>query len=377
MRRALPTVCRYGKWHEILLGIILATVALLTYNSRRVDAANLALGKDTFSVAEQWKGKPFTAYSPNLIENLIRNTSVGQPCPAGATCWLWLGNSQLHAINQLKEGDRLAPYWARESLPCPDCVVPVGISVPNANLQEFLLLSRYVESKLSLKGIVIELPFIGLREDGVRDELSSLVDPALKEDLTKTAAGEDVVRAIDIADNKDGAPGAGHKATNNGHDLQAGMEDFFESETATYFPLWKDRSQLKTNFLVDLYFFKNWLLGIKPNTVRKVIKARYERNMRALEDILAREQREGVRVILYIAPLRQDMQLPYDPEEYATWKSQVEMLAGQYGARYLNLERLVPVQYWGTYGKEDIDFMHFQGPGHKLVGQVLAKYMVK
>jgi hypothetical protein len=37
----------------------------------------------------------------------------------------------------------------------------------------------------------------------------------------------------------------------------------------------------------------------------------------------------------------------------------------------LNLERLVPAHQWGSVRKGDIDFMHFQGSGHKLLADAL------
>jgi hypothetical protein len=49
----------------------------------------------------------------------------------------------------------------------------------------------------------------------------------------------------------------------------------------------------------------------------------------------------------------------------------VETLARRHGVLLLNLETLVPPQYWGTYHKDDIDFMHFQGEGHRLLAEAL------
>lgn len=365
-----------GKCKELVVGLILAASIIFVYNARNVDASNLALGKDTLSVSENWGGKTFTAYSPKLIKELVEETlaSVQQ---GKSSYWLWLGNSQLHAINQVKGGDHLAPYWARESLSCSDCTIPLGVSIPNANLQEFLLLSRYVERKLNIKGMIIELPFIGLREDGIRDELNALVDPPLEADLSRTPAGKDVVKSIGAMESKGSAVGSGQGVGTKNEDFQAKLESHLENEMGNRFPIWKQRSQMKTNFLVDLYFAKNWLFNIKPNTVRKVIAIRYDRNMRALEDILMRSKDEHVPAIVYIAPIRQDIQLPYDPMEYEIWKGQVQKLSEQYGAKFFNLEKLVPVNYWGTYIGDNIDFMHFQGPGHRIVGTYLGKYLVQ
>lgn len=368
-------ITRQAKLKEMVVGLFFAVLLILAYSYRNIDAQNLALGKDTFSVFERQNGKPFTAYSPELIRNLIEGISASSSAQEVVNHWLWLGNSQLHAINQLKQGDHLAPYWTRESLPCPDCIVPLGISVPNANLQEYLLLSQYVESKLKIKGMIIELPFIGLREDGIRDELDVLVGQCVRDSLSKSQAGGDVLKFVDISESNGKALGTGQNVEKKDTSFQANMENGLETIMGQYFPIWKKRRLLKATFLVDLYFFKNWLFGIKPNSIRKVILPRYERNMMALEDILKRSRNEGISTIVYIAPIRQDIQLPYDAMEYGLWKDQVEKLVAMYDGRFLNLEKLVPVQHWGTYGVEDIDFMHFQGSGHQIVGHYMAKYL--
>lgn len=369
--------CIKGKFTEMLVGLLLAIFLLLAYSTSKIDPKGLALGEGTTIVVESWKNKPFTAHSPELIKKLVEDMSASETEQVRRVNWLWLGNSQLHAINQLKEGDHLAPYWAREALPCPECVVPLGISVPNANFQEFLLLSQYVESKVKIKGLVIEMPFIGLREDGIRDELDALVDNKLKTDLSTSSAGADVIKSVDISESAGKALGTDQNVSTRDENFQARVENSLETKLGGYFSLWRTRGDLKTYFLVDLYYLKNWVFGIKQNSVRKVIKVRYDRNMSAMEDILKRSKNEGISVILYIAPIRQDMQIPYDKKEYDSWKVLVETLASEYGARFLNLEKQVPVEYWGTYGAdaENIDFMHFQGPGHQLVGRYIAKYL--
>ena len=350
---------------EMLAGIVISILLLMYYDHRKIDPENLALGKDTFSVSESWNGSKFTAYSPSLIQNLV-NGLASNP-QSGKKYWLWLGNSQLHAINQLKSGDHLAPYWARKQLDCDNCPIPLGISVPNSNLQEYLLLSQFIESRIKIHGIIAELPFIGLREDDIRSELGPLVDGKVKDSLASSAAGRNVLNSVSVSRKEDG--GSSEKG------FQLRMEDGLEGILDDHFRLWRQRNLLKATFIVDLYFFKNWVFNIHPDTVRKIIHPRYERNMRALEDMLQRSEAQHIKVILYIAPIRKDMKLPYDPGEYDSWKMQVKALADRYGAKYLDLDDLVPAKYWGTYLKDNIDFMHFQGPGHKLMGYYMANIL--
>jgi hypothetical protein len=116
-------------------------------------------------------------------------------------------------------------------------------------------------------------------------------------------------------------------------------------------------------------------LGIKPTTIRKMIPARYARNMDALRVLLQDAQERKVHVITYIAPIRQDVPLPYDLAEYGKWKAVVEELSRTYSATHINLEKLVPGELWGSYVSNDVDFMHFRGQGHQMLAGALLPYV--
>jgi lysophospholipase L1-like esterase len=83
----------------------------------------------------------------------------------------------------------------------------------------------------------------------------------------------------------------------------------------------------------------------------------------------------NVKIITYIAPIRNDVPLPYDLAEYGEWKLAVEELSRNYGATHINLEKLVPAELWGNYFSNDIDFMHFRGQGHQLLARALLPYV--
>jgi lysophospholipase L1-like esterase len=58
-------------------------------------------------------------------------------------------------------------------------------------------------------------------------------------------------------------------------------------------------------------------------------------------------------------------------------RGHVADLASKYGAQFLNLETAVPPGLWGMYHKDDVDFMHFQGDGHRLLAQAIAPALRK
>jgi hypothetical protein len=61
--------------------------------------------------------------------------------------------------------------------------------------------------------------------------------------------------------------------------------------------------------------------------------------------------------------------------DYARWKEEVRALCHQHGARFADLDRLVPGEHWGLFNGVNVDFMHFAYEGHVLLGRKLAELM--
>ena len=360
----------------LIVAFIIAFVALNLFARGDVDLVNLAKGNENTSREEFFKGDQFTACDISAMKTIVNNRSSQQGFPSSCRKFkrvLWLGNSQLHYINQYKEGDHLSPYWLRVQWGFPDCFEPLGFSLPNANLQEFFVLSQFVVMDMPINVLIMELCFDKLRDTGLRDEFSKILSPELMESIRKKSEiGAAIINKFTST----------HKDSNNNEGILAGtsqkhMELWLTNQMNKHWPLWAKRSQIEGQFMVGLYYFRNWALGIRPTSERKMIAARYDLNMRALAGILADYRQRGIPVLLYIAPIRQDYPIPYDLHEYSRWKSEVEDMAQKFGATALNLEKLVPGDLWGSYHKEDLDFMHFQGPGHRIVADAILPYTKK
>lgn len=358
----------------ILCAGIVALIALKLYAREPVDANTFQLPTVKMPI-EEWQGQAFTAREVDDIKALIDRESRELPQMKSACApavVLWLGNSQLHTINYAKPGDHLAPYWVRKWTRCPDSTIPLGVSLPNANLQEHYILAKYAFEKVPVKLLLLELCFDDLREDGLRDEFGALLQDGERGSLSDEPVARGIIdlaeaewKHVDPNEENPGLDGF----------VQKGLEDQLDSGLGTVWPLWAKRQHLRVKLLTDIYFLRNDVLGIKPTTVRKLIAPRYDRNMAALEALLGEARDKHIPVVAYIAPIRNDVPLPYDSVEYARWKSVVEPLARKYGATFANLENLVPGSLWGSYHGDDIDFMHFQGPGHQLLAKAVLLYV--
>ena len=126
-----------------------------------------------------------------------------------------------------------------------------------------------------------------------------------------------------------------------------------------------------------LYLFRNWIFGITPSSVRKMIPGRYRLNMQSLQAIMYSANQKDIKVLIYIVPIRDDVTIPYDLHQYNKFKSEVELAAKKESARFINIEGLIPAKFWGSkpatnlVDVEELDFMHFQAKGHEVLAEKL------
>src|SRR5207245_1910559 len=148
----------------------------------------------------------------------------------------------------------------------------------------------------------------------------------------------------------------------------------------THWALWSARPEGRGQILIFLYKARNSVFGIKPTSSRKIIPGPFAKNWAALEEITSLAEQSGVQVFLYIVPLRNDVNIQYEPTEYAWFK---EKFARDFGSRpsvkIANLESTVSNDQWGTKastsldGEPEYDFMHFRAKGHEALADALFK----
>ena len=113
-----------------------------------------------------------------------------------------------------------------------------------------------------------------------------------------------------------------------------------------------------------------------------MIPGRYARNMDAFLEILEMAKKNEITVLVYIVPLRNDVKIPYQPQSYSQFKLKIEDATIQKGFYFSNFENVVPNNFWGYKGSTslngdpEIDFMHFQEEGHKILANVIYKKLL-
>lgn len=356
----------------VVTGLILATFVLqVCFGSKKTDFEDLALGNATSSLFCKYKGHPIHCSGVEDANSCIEGWHVrGEQKVA-----LWLGNSQVHAVNQLKSGQENAPPILFRHLH-KNGIDLLTFSEPNASLQEHYVLFEHLKHRLPVQLLIISLVFDDLRETGLRSGVALALD-----DAGTVAALETTEIGRKILDqNKDLSSIEDDDLAGIRNTIQEHSESVLNEWLSEHSELWALRPEARGNLFNWLYRLRNTVFGITAQSKRKMIRSRYDANISAFVAILDRAAQSDISVLAYIVPIRDDVEVPYVQEEYEIFKQEAEQLVRGRGAVLCNLESLVPAYLWGTKGSTriggrdlEIDFMHFQAPGHELLAETLAQ----
>lgn len=356
------------------LGLTVAFASLaLVFSGKKTDFEDAAaMGAETTTVMPSVEGHKIHCYDSRDAEDCIS----GAKARKAERSVLWLGNSQLHAINQWKNGETNASAILFESLKKAGLDL-ITFSQPNANLQEHDTLFEYLRQQLPVKVLILPLVFDDTREDGLRPEVERLAHGVMSAlNSVKTNTGKDTLEAQTAGTH-------GHETSGISDTLQERVELILNNSLTQHSRLWEARPEMRGWIFNQLYFLRNTLFGIKPTTKRKLILGRYIKNLAALENILSTAAEADIAVVMYVAPIRNDVEIPYLADEYQKFKSDARDLAEKYRAVLANLENLVPKEHWGHKdatsmdGEAELDFMHFQAGGHRLLAAEMAELVLR
>ena len=365
----IRSTLRFSLLFGLVLGVVLLYAALPELSTEK-RLEEFALGEKNTVAMGAVDGALVHCHDLNdadLCLAAYEETAYGQPVV------LWLGNSQVHAINQYQIGEETAAPELHRRIQ-PENRYFLTLSQPNANLQEHYLLLAYLVDRLPIDTLILPVVFDDMREEGIRTSLvDALRDPATINTLDDTQVG------LTMLANYGDQDAAGNDMAALTDTVQERSERYLNQALENVWPLWAERPALRGEFFLSLYLLRNWALGIDPTSTRKMIPGRYAKNRDALKAILDLAKQRGIAILVYIVPLRNDVKVPYNLEEYAAFKTEVEALAVRPGVRFANLEDLVPAELWGAKaattigGGEELDFMHFQAGGHRLLAEALLQ----
>ena len=359
----------------VIIGVMIVISGLLfSFSGEKTNFDEIALGKETQSLFSSYKD--FLIHCNHLEDAYMCLEGVQQRNLSKSA--LWLGNSQVHAVNKLQAGQENAPPILFRFLQKTGIDL-ITFSQPNANLQEHYVLFEYLKKRLlNLQLLILPVVFDDLREDGIRLEIAqAFIDVNIKTTLEQTEIGHKIL--VTHSEN-----------VNIGEDMPA-LKDTFQERSEkilnnwlnNHSSLWASRPEIRGNLLLSLYLLRNTVFGIKATSKRRMIRSRYSNNMAALLAIIDSAKVSNIEILLYIVPIRNDVEIPYVLKEYNTFKEEIKQLSIDENIAFINLETLVASKFWGLKastivgGTPELDFMHFQALGHELLADALFKAIRK
>jgi hypothetical protein len=360
---------------QFLVAFLVAGFMFNIINKESPSFENLALGTSTSPY--QAKNKKLELIHFLHLDSLeMLSFDQLRPKLVDSIC-LILGNSQTHSINQMQSGE--VNYVELIDRKKQNQNNVLCFSFPNANLQEQYTCLRYVLTRKKVKELVLPVFMDDLREDGIREAFfSGLMNQGFqisdKSDVSKNInqklKRQNIVSNVASVDEKT---------------TQERTEQFLNNYLNEHTRFWPKRENMRGSIFNWTYMLRNTVFGIRPGSVRKMIPEAYARNMHVLEEILKCAKQNNFRVYLYIPPIRSDVPLPYDLNEYQQFKEDLSDLCKNYVsvAKLKDFSQIVPAHLWGYkdptnfIDKREIDFMHFQYKGHQILADSIWNFLNK
>jgi hypothetical protein len=376
---------RLTKHREVLCLVSGAIIALLliSYYAAAVekfDPATLGFAENSAIKHENFEGKRISGNAIDLKEICTAGQDLRQ---SKHDVILWLGASQLFSITNPRASDHLAVSYANSRAQARKSPTRyIQLADANTNLNELLAIylacrnNGFVPHRL-----ILAFVYDDLKEPGIRPEIESLIkglsqaslDPSIREIFYDT-----LNKKMDGSVVKQGDEQAG----SDNPAFQQRLETFFEQAVAGHWKgfRYRDRvlSSLTATVTIDLaralFYFSE-----RKRPIVTIPQDMEAWNMKALDAIVETATRDGTEMLIYKVPHRPGLKPFYhDRGAYDRYFEQFSEYCKKRKIGYIDLELLVPPQFWGGYTQFKLpDVFHFQDEGHRLLGEAIDSYYEK
>lgn len=364
-----------------IISLFGALLILKVFFSRITDFSTFALGTETVTYWAKDSNKNLIHIS--AIDSVGNNSIINSWTQAGQkSVLLLLGNSQAHSINQKNINEVTYVEMLNKRI---DGYYVIANTYPNASLQDFLISYKYWMTVLPVKALVIPLFLDDMREaNGISyDFYPKLVDKNFSfEENDNILLRKLNISFSSVHEKKIALDDSNHYENLSTQDI---VEKYLNTQLDNNWNVWNNRKNAQGILFGKLYELRNTIFNIKATTVRRMIPDKYADNMTALDLIIKDAQKNDIKLFLYVPPIRNDVEKPYDPKEYRLFKSQIQDIVNKYPNTvfFKDYDNIVPGKYFGhkastSLGKqtEELDFMHFQFTGHSILFDSLSVYLL-
>jgi len=296
---------------------------------------------------------------------------------------LWLGASQLQGINQYKPGDELAVYYAHQRAHDRGSDYSyLQVAYPNANFNE--LLATYIKFRHVNKipdWLVIGVTYDDLRESGIRYYvLRNLPDIG---NLEFPQPSKGLQNLISVQKNKDKDKDTEIVAYHATADTpQEKFEEILNNVLAENWEAFSNRNKLSAIISINTKTYAGlsfgWIMSPflgRINPVLAVPKDIKQWNEDGLDALLGLAKSDSVNVLLYrVAHPEYEGDFYHDRRNYENYFSNLKSSYLDENVYYQDLEKIIPLKYWGLNNTGRLDVFHFQAGGHQLLGEKIDEF---
>ncbi len=351
------------------------------FSRRQQDFSAAGLGINTSSHEESYYDASRRVICSS-IDELEQCLAALSPA-SGRKRVLWLGWSQLYAINDYHPGDRTGPSLVAQDLDAAGIDL-IAIAMPNINPREELLVYEYVRRRVKLSGLVVPAWLQGMRQEGIRPTWqAAIADPAVRSALASLRSGAALLAATD-APAKSAQEIGQQGLAKDTRTTQQRVEQWLVGRLTDHLPPWRVRSEAQGEIKLALLGGKEQVLRLRnlvfgtraKNWINVIPPARYAINMQALTDLVQVARQDSLAVLVYVPPRPGGQKFPFDPAVYAAFKADAGRIAQTFGASFANIEDTVADDVWGEVdngaGEIVTDFNHFTAAGHRQMADAVA-----
>ena len=256
-----------------------------------------------------------------------------------------MGNSQLNGINNYQKGDLSSPILLSNQLEKKNFNL-LAFAYPNLSLVEAHVLITFLISEVKVNSILLPLFFDDTREINIRSEIYNLLKiEQTRKELSKSLLVNKILKTYKADNTK--------KKKKNIKSITEEKIKYFLDESTN----WAEKNkQFRGKIFSNLYKLRNTVFRIKPTTVRKLIPFNYNQNIDAFKETLNFLRSNQTNFFVYIPPIRNDLKIPYNANEYNKFKNEVKSLVEASGYNLLNYERVIPNHLWGKKSSTNFRF---------------------
>lgn len=361
------------KYFTSLASLIIGLLLFFTANwaFKDFNPSELGLGLNTTSHVAKMKGIVKSARIGDLDSVLLSIKKVQRNSPKHQLA-VWIGNSQLHAINQYKHNDLLAVQYSQQMLEELNSNISLfQFSSPHLNIiEEQIYMNTLRVESIKPDYLILPITFRSFHFIKIREELKKL---AGYKEITKSIANSRVADLFFLEESNDKRG----KLLSKDSTWQDRSEEYLNSLMERNIPFYKYKDNTKSyiKFLPTLAIHEMTDKSRDPQVSgnREII----EINMLSLTEIIQFAKSNNIEILMYQVPHPQDDQyFFYNREAYKDFFASIEKIASRSdNVHYIKLESIIPNRLWGINNDGFKDMYHFQSEGHKILGDTIAQVL--